>query len=864
MRASLRALLLAGAVSVLAAAPVALAQAGSEKPACSAAMAAGACAPPALSRADGADTIFAAIFGTAPPPTPTLNYPVEMFGMNRGDVRITPHPDPDRTMIDRKGLSALLMAVVTDEERARLSQALGEEQEISAGVLTGLGYQTVFDERDFILRVDVPLSYRNVIPIPLQQRYVPADTEALIRPATTSGIINLFAASSWVHASRSQETGRSAAGVNLDAAFNHRGLVLETGLRYSEDARPEYTRSDTRLTYDFVSRLIRAEAGDLTVPTTGLQGNPAIAGLSAYRQFGLDPDVDFRASPSQSFELQRPGRVAVYINGQFVRDLRLPSGRYNLTDLPLRSGAGNDVLLEIIYDTGEIERIVFSAFYDFELLRKGVSEFAFSAGPVSRIEENERRYATDNIAASFYYRLGVSDRLTFGVNAQGDRDLINAGAEAVYATPLGMIGASGAYSDHSAGSGAAATLFHRWNARDMEKPLRTLLQARFQDKGFRPLGVSAAPAYKYDLAGRISASINPRTRVQAGAGFRRYYGGRGKEYSASVSTSYDIGPGSLSASVNYFDGEGRPDWFFGLSYSMSLGKTQFIGAHDSRDRASRATLAWQPDLAPGSFGYDVSFTDQPGMYDIQAGLGYLGNRFDARLEQNYRRGEGSLDHTTSAFLGSALVYADGQMALSRPVIDSFAMFGKADGAGDFALAVDPVRGLFGQDRGYAASSSILGPAVLTDLQSYFRRSVSVEAPAAPAGTSLGENVFTFKPGYRSGHLVEVGSDRNVSLMGRLINDEGLPVRFAVGSAVSEDGEKAPVFTNAGGRFYIENLKGGGTVRLEFTNPAGAWALIPVPDKHIGLIRLETDIVLNSPERRAARRMAGLNEERSPE
>ncbi len=815
----------------------------------------------AISSDSSVDHIFAAIFGATPPPAPTLDYPVQLIGMNRGDIRVTPGPSPAATMIDRRAIVDMLLPLLNQEQQSELLRTFTDQAEVSAAELTGLGYTTQFDEYDFVLKVDVPLVYRSIVPIPLQQRHSYEPATGLVRQATTSAIVNVFAGTSYIYDSTERETGFNSTEANIEAAFNYRGAVLETGLRYSDMAESPLARADTRLTYDFVDRTIRTEAGDLSAPTAGLQGNPGIGGISAYREFRLQPDVNFRANPSQQFELQRDARVSVFINGQYVRELRLVSGRYSLTDLPLRSGAGNDVTLEIQYDTGEIERVVFSAFYDFELLKKGTSEFAFSAGPTSETIENERRYDTDNIAFSGLYRLGVSDRLTVGGNSQFDSDLVNVGAEAVYATAIGAVGGSGAYSDHASGAGTAATLFYRWNAKDTARPISANVQARYQDREYRRLGSSAGAPFKYDAAARLSATLTPKSRIQASAGYRQFYGAKPDEYSASVSGSRDIGRGSLSASISYLDAANKPEWFFGVSYSLRFGNAAIQVAHDSRDETTRASASYQPDPSVGSLGYDVAYTRQPDLQELRAGVGYIGNRFDGRIEQSAREGVESREHFTNLFLGSALVYADQKFALSRPVFDSFAMFGPKPGAGDFDLSVDPVGGLFGKQTGYAATSSMFGAAVLTDLQSYYNRTVSVEAPKAPAGTSLGENVFSFKPGYRSGYKVEVGSEFNVSIMGRLVGPDGEPVKFASGYAVSEDGERTPVFSNAGGRFYVEQLKSGQTLRIEFNNPKGAWVELKIPKDSLGVIRLKQDVVLNMAPKAAPPRIANLSIEK---
>lgn len=813
-----------------------------------------------LHRNASTDEIFQALFGRKPTPPPRLKYPVIVLGANRGDIEVLPRNDQGETEIDFEALIALVAPLVLEERLAELEALVVDRATVTITQLAALGYKAEFDRSNLSLQMDVPVEFRSIVPIPLQQRRRPVHVSNIAKQAETSLIANVFAGTTYVHDSTLGPRGLTATQVNIDLAGNHRGLVLETGLRYIETSEDPFTLSDTRLTYDLVEPLIRLEAGDLTVPTSGLQGNPAIFGISSYRNFNLRPDEDFRANPSQAFELQRPARVSISINGQFIRELRLPSGRYSLTDLPLRASSGNDVVLEILYDTGEIERIVFAAFYDFNLLRKGISEFAFSAGPDSEIRNGRRRYDANNIAFSGFYRLGVSDRLTMGVNAQLDEDLVNFGSEALIATGFGSIGLLANYSEHTDASGGAVTGFYRWADKDPKRQMTFEAQTSYQDRSFRSLGsTSGSAGFKYDTALRVAGNVSDKLRLQMTGGHRRRYDSNFDELSVTFSGTRRLGRGALGATVRYDELGGRSEWSAGISYTVRFGPASTQLAHETRRNTTRASFGYQPNTGANSFGYDIAYTAQSFRDELRAGVGYVGNRFDARLEQTFaqvqpggRLGEESF---TNLFLGSAFVYADGSTALSRPVVDSFAIFKTAAGAEMFDIAVDPGSTIFGAGRSYAARSTALGPAVLPDLQSYYPRTVQVEAPDAPGGISIGKETYSFRPGLRSGHIVNVGTDRNVSVVGMLVDIDGNPVPFASGYALTGDGERRATFSNSGGRFFVDGLKAGEDVRIEIEAPNKMVAAIRVPQGALGLTRLEQHVVLETVSSQAELRVA---------
>jgi outer membrane usher protein len=251
-------------------------------------------------------------------------------------------------------------------------------------------------------------------------------------------------------------------------------------------------------------------------------------------------------------------------------------------------------------------------------------------------------------------------------------------------------------------------------------------------------------------------------------------------------------------------------------------------------------------------GYDLNYSRQEQVDEILGALTYVGNRAEVRLEQSIAStidGNFGDESRTSLLFASSIVYADRRLALARPVYDSFAMFEPNASASEFVIAADPQGGFGSVDRRYSAKSSRLGPAVVPDLASYLVRSVQVDAPDAPAGVSVGGDVFVLKPAFRSGYRLVVGDAGNVSLMGRLVDENGAAIPLAAGYAVMsrKDGEvRVPVFTNAGGRFFVEGVAPGEVVSLRFESPSELRADIKAPDDVIGIVRYTLPVVAAQP------------------
>ncbi|WP_084397940.1 fimbria/pilus outer membrane usher protein [Henriciella aquimarina] len=802
---------------------------------------------PQLSKDASADDIFGALFGTKPQKAAKLPYPVIISGLNQGDIIMSPSTTPGETVVDRKALVDLLLPFLVDEKQLELLEAFSSREQVSTADLNAFGLIAEFDHSNLLLNIDVPIEMRSVIPVAVQPSLQVRNLDT-VEQARTSGILNVAAGTQYIHASEYAPTGFAATQVNIDAAMNVRGLVLETGVRYSDTTDSGVVLNDTRLTKDLVDRRIRLQAGDLRAPTSGLQGNPQLLGVAGFRNFGLQPYQEYRTNPSQQFELQRSARVLVYINGQFIREFRLQAGRYNLTDLPLQSAAGNDVVLEIQYDSGDTDRVVFSAFYDFSLLKKGTTDFALSVGPTSTLEDGQREYDMENPALSGFYSRGWSDRLTSGVNFQADTDLVNVGAEAYYSTGLGTFGLLSSYSDHDEGHGGALTGLYRWNDANLSRQTRFDLQLRYQDEDFAALG-GASALYKYDIAARASRVMSATTRLQLASRFSQRHDSSDFDQSHSLNFTWRTQYGTLGTAVRYEDSPGRTGWSGGISFNVRIGNGYAQVYHDTRTPSTRASYSSRQDRSVGSLGWDTTYTHQTDSDELRAGATYIGNRFEARAEQRLGAATAEEDfgseNITELAFGSALVFADGATAISRPVYDSFAIFKKNSAVQGFDIAVDPQGSVLDTQPSYAAYSSGLGAAVVPDLNSYYVRTIEVDAPDAPAGTSLGGQAMTFLPGYRSGYIVKLGDDRNVAVMSLLVDENGEPVAFAAGYAITSDGERHQMFTNRGGRFYIDGLKHGEKVRLEFDSPKGATAVFTVPEGDIGVIRMPDPVEIQT-------------------
>ena len=161
------------------------------------------------------------------------------------------------------------------------------------------------------------------------------------------------------------------------------------------------------------------------------------------------------------------------------------------------------------------------------------------------------------------------------------------------------------------------------------------------------------------------------------------------------------------------------------------------------------------------------------------------------------------------------MFADGHFGWSRPINDSFALVIPKDSVRDQEIVINP------SINGSIARLDRFGFAVVPNLSPYNLSTLIIDAPNLPVGMDLGNRAITILPTYRSGTLVEVGTDATVFLRGILLNANGEPVSLQSGQIVSISDSNFPVvtlFTNRSGRFATAGLKPGRYQIKLFTNP----------------------------------------------
>ncbi|WP_131453153.1 fimbrial biogenesis outer membrane usher protein [Aurantiacibacter arachoides] len=797
---------------------------------------------PVVAESVDADALFRQIFGTDRPVTAAGIYAVQVDQIYVGDFAID--PGNGGGTIDPQLLRTALIPVAVGDTKVALEQ-LATQDSVGFDDLRALDFEVVFDPGRLALQIAIPPERRNARDLALRTARSRAELD-YVDQADISAYLSARAGIDVIEQSSFADTGLGGLAADIDAGFNIGGVALQARFRYDE--RRNFSRQDVRLTYDDTENLIRYELGDLSVGRRPFQLAPRIAGIAAFREFPIDPYRNIRPTPEQGFQLDEPARVEVILNGAPVRTYDLNSGRYNLRDFPLIPSAANDIELRITYASGRTEVLVYPAFFDIELLDPGLVDFALNAGVSYRDDGGRRIYDTGDYNVIGYVRRGFTDTLTAGLSWEGNRHFDTVGAEAVWASSFGSFAFNASTNIRDPGFDTSRfAVQYAWRDTDSVRGRAIDAQAILTGSRYRTLNqLFGGNVISVSAQARAGQMIGQRLRATIYGGYEdarefgeRYYGG--------LSASYQLPFGALSLGAEYQGGTNADGAIFRLAYSMPLGPGTATASYTTQDNAFRADYTRLTALGVGSVGLSggIERRDDFDRQFIRAN--YIGNRFEGTLEQVRVHGSNGLDDIrTVVNFGTALYMADGMFGIGRPISNSFALVDIDERAGDYQIAVEPRRGFGSTETYYTAYSGALGPAVVPTLPPYFDRSLQVDAPDAPAGTSLGGQVFALRPGYRSGYALKVGSAANVSLVGTLTFADGSPLAFFTGSVRSSDGnddnDAAQVFTNAAGRFFLDGLVAGESYVLTFPGQSiSEGTILAVPEDALGIVRLDDPV-----------------------
>jgi outer membrane usher protein len=747
-----------------------------------------------------------------------ITLPLKIGNAYVGDLTAGIGPE-NMVDISRDRLIVLLEPLAS---RATLDslRALGET--LTLADLQALGLGGVYDPALLEISIELPVNDQQLRTIELASEFE-APAGRVERPARFSAWLTWRTALDYIHAGGS--TGLARPVIDLTAAARVMGGVVvevEAFVDTSLAAADMFRRQATRFVYDQPDRARRWVLGDIRPAVRGFQASPDMAGLSLTRSYGmLEPGRNIRPRGQGSFSLSQPGSVLFFVNGRPVRQMDLQPGRYDVRNFPFAVGQNN---VEVVVEdrTGRRELFSYSRFFDQQLLEPGLAEYHLAVGIAAPFENGQPDYRTDQFIATGYYRRGVTDSLTLGINGQASLNGGMVGAEALWSPSVGVVSAQAAVSNLDGKTGWAAQLNYQWQSQSEEGPRQTFaasieaVSPYFDAVSFARNAPGVGPAVvntrAVDVSLAYSRQLDDRTILSADAGYvvGRAGGASGARARLGVARRLDrVSNVSLEAVYDQLDRRGDNYGVF-LTYSRRLGAGQFVRAsHDTNQERSRLSYQRNPSRGYGGYSVAADLDRAPGETSFNGSVFRTFNRLETNVAHSatYDETSGEVSNQrTSLRLAGAVAYADGAVAVGRPIHDSFAIVSRHRTLSGAQVLVDPT-----PDGGAQSRSDRFGPALVSEVPSYSRRNLPLAVDGADPGYDLGSGSFDLHAPYKAGYRLVVGSDYSVSLIGTLLDRDMQPVALLAGRAIDlGDPERAPIelFTNRTGRFSAQGLRPG--------------------------------------------------------
>lgn len=820
----------------------------------------------------------------------TMPVPLKDDKQSLGDVVIRINPD-DSVLIPKGPLIDRLTPVLDQTALVRLQAVPDSNGLVSIADLRAAGLNISFDSSLFELAFSAGADQRPVGDLSIGHRAGGGISANAARPAILSGYLNVITGFDHRWSDVTSDSATSGR-IDLQSVFRFYNVVLEnefaydgridtfqcpTGAicNYSHTAGLERQRS--RIVYDMPDQQLRLQVGDADTIGTSFQRQPDVLGVTLEKSpRKLRPGESIRPTGRSSFRIERPSDVEVLVNGAIVQRFRLRAGSYNLSDLPLATGA-NDVQLVITDDAGERRTIAFTTFFDGSLLGAGKSEWSLSGGTPSYLKDNERMYRTDEVFGTGFYRYGISDRVTGEAHLQADRDVVMSGLGVFSMTPWGLFGLQGAASQGPRSSGVAANA--NWDIINFHGPFATFgaLREAFRfGVEYRSTEFRAPGEFLTTASGILYPQFNYWLRLNAaytvpfGNGLAATLSGR---YQFANENAMDLSPYTLKGDRFGADLTLSKALSPTTSGSLTVGYSNEsylfadTRAHDQADFRVVARVYWRPtDSTRIATSYDSLNGDAYVSAHTQAGrgvdrwdasvdvntnsrtdqskatatAGYYGNRMDVRvLHTGGVDGLGGRpnhqDQRSAIRLGTSIAFADDVVAVGAPIRgNGFAIVKPHETIAGKTVTV-------GSSEDVRARTDLLGPALVTDVPAYTNASIPVDVEDLPLGYSLGAGTFDTQAPYRGGYKLEVGSAYSVTAFGMLLLADGSPVSLLSGTAhpANDPKKQVSVFTNASGKFSADGLAPGRWIIEMATDGPPQRYVIDVPKGTQGLYQVGT-------------------------
>lgn len=623
---------------------------------------------------------------------------------------------------------------------------------------------------------------------------------------------------------------------SLESSFLGRNLGNAVGDQ-SQQGRG-FARLETFWRQDFPDRLATLTVGD-ALGASGYWGRPTrFAGLRYATNFETRPG--FVTTPQLSFsgEAALPSVVDVFVNESRVQSLKVPSGPFEITNVPSFGNVGEArvVVTDLL---GRQSLIALPFLTSPRQLRAGLASFSWEAG-VTR--KTFGRTHDDYGGAQAVGQYGYGWTNNFSTELRGEwsdySSALGLSSSSALGT-LGIVSSTAAFSDSDAGFGSLGVLSY---LRPSIKGINWAASAQRASRSFRQLGAAAGQAPpQWLLVANAGQRLSQHWNANLGYVRQSYYDrSRVEIVSLSGGTSWRGWSISLSAAARH---ERTDSQLYSLSVNRSLGRSvrasSSLRAREGADEGSvEGRIQLQKSL-PEGLGYgwrllagarqqqanDTTTASTTERYELGASLRTARASFSADAARANGLDASRVGMTGAFGLVETIPFASRTITRSFGIIQTPALAG-------LPVSVNGQRTAVLDAQGYA---------LLPLLIPYAGNVISVDLDQAPLDLHVDQPRLTLVPGNRSGHLVDFQARRVHAATLRLLGPEGRPL--PAGSEIELLGSAERFVVAENGEAYITSVSAQVRLSIRWAGQSCGLSLL-LPDSEstaaLGTLRCELE------------------------
>ncbi|HFG7010818.1 fimbria/pilus outer membrane usher protein [Acinetobacter baumannii] len=686
--------------------------------------------------------------------------------------------------------------------RLKLDEQISDSQWVCINDLKGIQFKYLENEQS--LKLNIPSDMLTGYAVDLNGQQITSPHLLKMKPLNAA-ILN-YSLYNTITNDENVFSG-SAEGIFNSAIGNFSSGVLYNGSNETSYSHEKWVRLESKWQYVDPEKVRIYTLGDFISNSPDWGSSVRLAGFqwsSAYTQRG---DLVTSALPQFSGSAALPSTLDLYVNQQKIYSGLVPSGPFDIKQLPFISG--NEVTLVTTDATGQQSITKQAYYFSSKILAKGINEFSVDVG-VPRY--NYGLFSNDYDDATFAsgaIRYGYSNSLTLSGGAEASTDgLSNLGTGfAKNLFGFGVINADIAASQYKDENGYSALLglegriskniSFNTNYRkvfDNYFDLARVSQIRY----LKDNQMTSEPQNYLSYSALADEIFRAGINYNFYAGYGVYLGYNQIKYSDN---SYKLVSANLSGSLNknwgfytsaYKDYENQKDYgiYFALRYTPSSRVNAITSiSNESGKTTYRQEINGFSDPQIGAFGWggyverdqDANQNNASIYGSYRARAAYLTGRYN-RIGDN--------DQVAVSATGS-LVAAAGRVFAANEIGDGYAV---VTNAGPQSQILNGGVNLGKTDKS--------GRFLIPSLVPYQENHIYLDPSYLPLNWSVKSTDQETVVGYRQGSLIDFGAKQVVSGLVKLVDQNNSPL--LPGYTVHINGHEESII-GYDGEVFIQNL-----------------------------------------------------------